>query len=220
MDPKTKTILVAALAGLVVSVSVGYMLGAGLIGPKIEENRPAEVYGTVSVTTWNKPAPVFTVNSTVGEVTIPFKGKVTVMTPQYVRCPDICHLESQMMVYVMNKSIQEGWADKVVWVTVEVDPWDGTPEMAMDYQRRVAKDLLDKVTWIWLFDSVEKMQEIYDAYNIYVKKNENGLVDHFGGFLIIDRDGTLRYIVHPDWNKVYDTAVVLHEKVLEVVREG
>ncbi|MCE4602572.1 MAG: SCO family protein [Desulfurococcales archaeon] len=220
MNAKTKTILVAALAGLAVSISVGYLLGAGMIGPRLESNRPADVYGTVSVSNWNKPAPVYTINSTAGPVTIPVEGKVNVLLPQYVRCPDICHLESQMMIYVMNRSIQEGWADEVVWVTVEVDPWDGTPEMAVEYQKRVAKDLLDKVNWIWLFDSVEKMQEFYDAYGIYVEKAESGLVNHFGGFLIIDKNGVIRYIVHPDWNKVYDTAQVLYDKVVELVREG
>ena len=223
MNARQKTILVAAVLGLVVSISVGYIIGTGLVGPRIEENRPAEVYGSVSVTRWDKPAPVFTVNSTKGVITFPVKGKVNVITPQYVRCPDICHLESQMMVYAMEKLKEEGLLDQVVFITIDVDPWNGTLDMARDYQRRVAKDLLDDVEWIWVLDSVEKMQEIYKAYDIYVERVKHGtvyLVNHFGGFFIIDKDGTLRYIVHPDWNKIYDTAVVLHDKIVEVIKEG
>ncbi len=220
VSSKTKTLILAAMAGLIVSLGVGYALGTGIIGPKIEESRPAEVYGTVSVTRWNKPAPVFTAMSTEGEFTFPVKGKVNVITPQYVRCPDICQFESQMMVYVMEKLVAEGRATDVVFITIGVDPWDEDLNMARIYQEKVAGDLLDKVEWVWVLDSVGKMQEIYDAYDIYVEKTDTGLVNHFGGFFIVDRQGTIKYIVHPDWDRIYDSAKVLHEKILEVLEEG
>lgn len=54
------------------------------------------------------------VNDTIGLVEIPVKGKVNVVVPQYVRCPNICHLETIIMIYVMKELEREGYGDKVL----------------------------------------------------------------------------------------------------------
>ncbi len=221
MPVPAKAIIAALVVGLALSIGVAFTVGQLLVKPRIEQSMPYENINGIGVSIWNKPLQRFKVNSTAGAIEIPIEGKVNVITPQYVRCPDICHLESQMMVYAMEKAVEDGFTDDIVFITIDVDPWTGTYPMAIDYQKRVAGDLLDEVTWIWVLDSVEKMQEIYNAYDIFVEfDNETKLVNHFGGFLITDREGNLVYIVHPDWNRVYDTAVVLWDKIVDVLEKG
>ncbi|MCE4599372.1 MAG: SCO family protein [Desulfurococcales archaeon] len=221
MPIPVKAVVLALVVGLAISIGVAFTVGQLIVKPKVEQSMPYENINGIGVSIWNKPLQSFTVNSTAGMIEIPVKGKVNVITPQYVRCPDICHLESQMMIYAMEQAVKEGVSNDIVFITLDVDPWTGTYSMALDYQSRVAGDMLDDVEWIWVLDSVDKMQEIYKAYDIYVEfDNKTKLVNHFGGFLITDRNGKLVYIIHPDWNRVYDTAVVLWDKIYEVLKGG
>ncbi len=219
--PRLKQIVVIAIVGLVVSIGVGFSISKLYLENRLNEARSYEIEGNVAVAKMVKPLERFTVKTTNNTtITIPIEGKVNIITPQYVRCPDICHMETQMMLYVMNKSIEEGFNDKIVFVTLSVDPWNETPRMANTYMKGVAGNYLDHVEWIWVLDSVDTMQRIYNAYGIYVEKDFNTtLVTHWGGFIITDTKGNQIYVVNPDWNNIPASAKVLYEKVKEVVEQ-
>ena len=151
-----------------------------------------------SIIEFQKPAPRISIGSTEGTITVPIQGKVNVMTPQYTHCPDICPLETIMLLYVMNKSIEYGYNDDIVFITINVDPWRDNEEIAKKYMEQTAGPYLDKIKWIWMVDTVENMKKVWEAYKVAVEKDfETGLVAHTGGFYIIDKNGTWLYFVAP-----------------------
>ncbi len=179
-----------------------------------------------SVLSYNPPLAVgsFVVNSTEGPIEFPVKGKLNVVTPQYLGCPDICPLESLMMVYTMAKLVEDGLQDRVVFITIDTDPWRDTPEAARTYIESYAGELLQKgVKWVWLVDSPEAMQRLWDNMTIYVEKNfETGLVTHTGGFYIISPDGRLLYFLSPSqlgWQEPEKFAPLLYDVIMRALEE-
>lgn len=171
----------------------------------------------------NQEAPLVTIGSTEGEITIPIPGKINIMTPQYTHCPDICPLETIMMLYVMNKSIEYGINDRLVFITINVDPWRDDEKAAKQYIEMTARQYLDHIKWIWLVDTPENMKKVWDAYKVAVEKDfETGLVAHTGGFYIIDEDGTWKYFVAPSaegWSNPREFAKGLWV-IVKAVAEG
>lgn len=135
-------------------------------------------------------------NSTYGNISLPIKGRVSIMTFQYIRCPDICHWETYVFVYLMNRTASYGLGNDIAFVTIDVDPWRSTYEDAISYQRSKAGKLLDSVSWIWVLDSVDKMTEIWRDFRIFVARGDDEIT-HSAGFYIFDRDGRLVYIIQP-----------------------
>ncbi len=216
-------LLLVALISFIVSTSVALIMIEFVIKPKTEKERPIETYKYAGVLRENKVVNEFSVVTNYGNITLPIKGKVNILTPQYLRCPDICHLESIMMYYVMTRAVEEGFYKDIVFITIDVDPWRDTLENATKYQKRIMKDLYGKITWIWILDDVDKMFDVYDRFKIYVKRDkETGLIIHFGGFIVIDKNGVWRYTIVPTgdgWNRPYDVAKILYEKVKKLVSE-
>ncbi len=137
------------------------------------------------------------VTSTVGNITIPVPGKINVMAPQYVRCPDVCHWESYVLVYLMNRTISYGLSEDIVFVTISVDPWKETYEDATSYQKSRARDLLNKASWIWVLGDVDSMIKVWENFRVFVARSPDGLVVHSTDFYIFDKNGKILYIVRP-----------------------
>lgn len=143
--------------------------------------------------------------STDGTIEIPIKGKINVMTFQYTRCPDICHLESGVLVRLMNRVIARGLEDKIVFVTIGVDPWNDTIDSVRSYMRNVAGEDLNRVRWVWVLDNVENMKRIWWELKIVaIKDNKTGLVTHTAGFYIFDESGKWVYVVQANVNSFRD----------------
>lgn len=167
--------------------------------------------------------------TTAGVMRIPVEGRINVFVPQYINCPDICHIESMIMVYVMNKSLEEGWADRVVWVTVEVDPWGTSEEGIREYMEGIAGPLLRQgVTWVWVLDTGEGLEKLWGQLGIMAQKDpETGLVGHTAGFYIADGDGFLLYYIKPKttavgnaWENPRDVAEGLYRVLRHMVLGG
>ncbi|WP_062661900.1 SCO family protein [Aeropyrum camini] len=128
-----------------------------------------------------------TIPSTQGTVSVPIEGKVNIIVPQYVRCPDVCHYETLIMKSLMIKLSQENSIDNVVFVTVEVDPWRGTLEEAEAYIREATASLGFNPPWIWVGGDREALETIYKQLGISVQlDSSSGLVVHTAGFYIVD----------------------------------
>lgn len=148
------------------------------------------------------------VRSAAGDISLPITGRVSVMTFQYVRCPDFCHWETYVVVYLMNKTLSSGLAGDVVFVTIDVDPWRTTYEDVTSYQNSRAGKLLKNVTWIWVLDDVDKMAKVWENFRIFVARDPNtGLITHSVGFYIFNKEGRLIYIIQPTkegWSRLED----------------
>jgi len=161
-------------------------------------------------------------NSTHGNISLPIKVRVSIMTFQYIRCPDICHWESYVFAYLMNKTASYKLENDIVFLTIDVDPWRSTFEDVISYQRSRAGKLLDSVSWIWVLDSVDKMVEIWRDFRIFVARSDY-LITHSAGFYIFDRDGRLVYIIQPTqdgWRNLDKLAQEMWKIIYNTVKGG
>ena len=160
-----------------------------------------------------------------GEFTVPIEGTVNVFLPQYVRCPDICHYETNIIRYVMVKLDKEGLLDKVVFVTIDVDPWKGTEDEALQYMRENVEPLGIQPRWIWVGSDtdIEKLKNLWIQLGITVQRDpETGLIQHTGGFYIVSEKGFYLYYVGPtpDGWKAQDKVAEALYMVLKAVIQG
>ncbi len=166
--------------------------------PRAEGVAVKKLSSTSTVYEIKRPMFPLVVETTAGKVKVPVEGKINVFVPQYVNCPDICHIETLIMLYVMEKTLEAGISDRIVWVTVEVDPWSSKPEVVEEYMKDMAADLYGKVDWIWIVEKGDKLEKLWKQLNIVVQKDEKtGLIGHTAGFYIIDAKGTLLYYIKP-----------------------
>jgi cytochrome oxidase Cu insertion factor (SCO1/SenC/PrrC family) len=136
-----------------------------------------------------------------GKIVIPVKGKINIMTFQYLRCPDICHWESFVISYIVNKSIADGINDRIVIITIGVDPWRDTFEDVREYKEKWIGEYRDKVEWYWILDTPENMAKVWNTFKIVsVYNKDTGLVTHTAGFWIFDEEGRIQYQVVPTPN--------------------
>ena len=220
MGVALRTILVASSIGALVAVATAVILLKFVVEPKAGPQ--VSQYGVVLEN--NVALERFTVNSTAGPITIPVPGKINVMTPQFVMCPDVCHWETNVLIYLMDRLVKEGLQDRVVFVTIGVNPWTENLEMARNYIESRAGDYLDKgINWVWVLDDLETMSRLWESYKIYVERVEEEnytTVIHFAGFLIVDENGVLRYTVVPSskgWQRLDEVAEMVWSALRDVL---
>jgi cytochrome oxidase Cu insertion factor (SCO1/SenC/PrrC family) len=207
-------IAVAAIATLAISGFLQQAFSSGQQGQSVAgEGGVFEIKSGSTVLAYvirnpNYSISTIDVRSTAGDISLPIAGRVSVMTFQYVRCPDICHWETYVLVYLMNKTLSSGLAGNVIFVTIDVDPWRTTYEDVTRYQSSRAGKLLKNVTWIWVLDDVDKMAKVWENFRIFVARDPNtGLITHSAGFYIFNKEGRLIYIIQPTkegWNSLED----------------
>lgn len=218
---------VVAILALAVSIGFGFIVGEKILGEAKENSAVARQNTYVTVITYDKPLPGFTVNTTFGEVTIPVEGKINIVTPQYVYCPDVCHWETSILYYTVQKLYEEGLLDEVVIVTIGVNPYYETLIDGKEYQLAKMGDFIEKgLKWYWVLEQLEKQRQIWEAFGIgvvpycktvdgefypelsdeeFIKLIDEGRCDpimgggvnHTAGFFIVDKEGMLRYFVAP-----------------------
>jgi protein SCO1/2 len=248
---KARYILVV-IAAFVLGLGVSILVGLWVSGLIFRQAEVPEANLYAGVFEFNFKVKPITAMSSAGEITVPIPGKVNVVLPQYVHCPDICHWETSILKYVLERLVAEGIQDEVVFVTLGVNPYYETVEDGERYLEEMVGDFLAKgVTWIWVQDDLETMKELWMEYRFLVKPycvKEDGTVEdlpvdltpedverlleecrflginHTGGFVIVDREGTYRYFIAPTdegWTRGQrQVAETIYRKLLEVIREG
>ena len=211
--------LVAFIAGSVVFVLalafiVAFLVGSVLV-PWMAGDRVSSQNPYASVAPLDLPVKSFNVSSTAGPLVLPVPGRVNVITPQYVGCPDVCHWETAILVALFQYVVEGGLEGRVAFVTIGVDPWSENLDIARGYQMVKAGQWLDKgILWAWVYDDVPLMERLWDEYRIYVERdNKTGLVNHFAGFIVVV-DGRIKYIVVPTaegWAKPAEVARILYD---------
>ncbi|MCE4599040.1 MAG: SCO family protein [Desulfurococcales archaeon] len=193
-------IFVAAVMASVITASFLiniYLFYSGYY-PRAEGPAVEKLSSTSTVYEIKRPLFPLIVNTTEGVVRVPVEGRINVFVPQYVNCPDICHIETLIMLYVMEKTVEAGISDRIVWVTVEVDPWRSEPGIVARYMRDMAGDLYGKVDWIWILEKGDKLEKIWKQLGIVAQRDDKtGLIGHTAGFYIADENGTLLYYIKP-----------------------
>ncbi len=201
---------IVLVAGLILGASLSLNLYLYFEGFYIKADNPSTAkLKTVDLYYVNKSMFPMIVDTTIGETRIPVPGKINIFTPQYINCPDICHMESLILVYIMNKSVAEGFSSKLAFITVEVDPVGTNKTAIINYMKGIAGDLYDRIDWIWVTGDKEKLEKLWGQLGIKAQRDDDtGLVGHTAGFFIVDGDtGMIIYYVKPrTWDKPLDTA--------------
>ncbi|BAN90548.1 SCO family protein [Aeropyrum camini] len=252
VDRRTAFIAVGVvLVAFAISVGVALIVASTVITKLVGNTSIASYNSYVAAIEYNKPLEPVEALSNEGEIRIPVEGVVNIVVPQYVNCPDVCHWESAIMLYLMGELVDRGLQDKVVFVTIGVNPYYETIADGERYMESVAGDYLEKgVRWIWVLDSVEKQEKLWDMFGIavslYCVKKDGSIVNqltyedylslknsgecrfigvnHTAGFIIVDSQGVFRYFISPTdegWQRGQkQVAEAILQYILNLVEES
>ncbi len=191
---------VVVIFALVASVGLGLLVGQKILGEAKKESSVPVGNTYVTIIQYNKPLSEFTVQSTFGEVTIPVKGKVNIVTPQYVNCPDVCHWETGIILYAVEVLKEKGYLDDIVIITVGTNPFYETLDQGREYQLSKMGDYIEQgLKWYWVLEPYEKQKQIWDAFGIGVVpycilENEGGGEEADDGYVELSPEEFLQWI--------------------------
>jgi protein SCO1 len=136
------------------------------------------------------PAPGFTLTSQDGaQVALAdFRGRVVAVTFIYTLCTDTCPVLTPMMSFVQDR-LGRDFGEKIVFVSITVDPERDTPEVLKEYAQAFGADLGG---WAFLTGSPATIREVTRGYGVFASKTANGDVDHSFLTSIVDPHGILR----------------------------
>jgi protein SCO1/2 len=132
------------------------------------------------------PAPKFNLINYTGEniANKDFDGKVVLLSFAYTSCPDTCPVLFGRFLGIQDE-LSEEIGEDVELVFISVDPEIDTPE------RLAAHVGAMKGRWYYLTEEVSIVEEVWEAFNIYVEK-EGPIVSHTNLTLLIDQKGLAR----------------------------
>ena len=156
------------------------------------------------------PAPVVTFVTIEGERLglDALRGKVVLVSFIYTTCNGVCPLTTQALVGAQKK-LQEAklWGKSVEFVSITLDPKRDTPRVLRDY---AASFKTDPAAWHFLTGSTEKVNEVITAWDMWVKSDSGGVLDHPSRAFLIDARGRQR--------EIYNLELLEAENVVEDVR--
>ena len=136
------------------------------------------------------PAPDFALTSQDG---VPvalsdFRGKVVAVTFIFTRCTDTCPVLTPMMSFVQDR-LGRDFGQKIVFISVTVDPEHDTPEVLKEYAGAFGAD---PAGWFFLTGAPDGIRDLTRRYGVFASKDADGGVEHSFLTSIIDPQGTLR----------------------------
>jgi protein SCO1 len=136
------------------------------------------------------PAPAFSLTSQnrMPVALADLRGKTVAVTFIYTSCTDTCPVLTALMVHVQDK-LGRDFGEKIVFVSITVDPERDTPEVLKEYADTFGADLKG---WAFLTGAPATIRAVIHRYGVFAAKNPNGEVDHTFLTSIIDRNGMLR----------------------------
>jgi protein SCO1/2 len=136
------------------------------------------------------------------------KGKVVLVSFVYTTCNGVCPLTTQAQSHV-QKTLQEAklWGKSVEFVSITLDPKRDTPAVLRSYSHRWGAD---PAAWHFLTGSPQEVNEVIAAWDMWVKSDSTGVVDHPSRIFLLDRRGCQR--------EIYNLEFLKPETVLDDVR--
>ena len=192
-----KLVRITPKAGIVLTILI--LIAAGsLYWPKQDAPNALEVY-------LEETAPPLPDNIFVGDEIIPpvpapdfelinytgerislqdFSGKVVLLGFAYTSCPDTCPIMFGRYLGIQNE-MSDDIGEDIELAFISVDPEVDTPERLSAHVRAM------KGSWYYLTEELPVMEEVWDAFNLYVEK-EGPIVSHTNLTLLIDQQGLVR----------------------------
>ncbi|HAA74237.1 TPA: SCO family protein [Candidatus Latescibacteria bacterium] len=144
--------------------------------------------------------------------TATLRGKLIFLFFGYTTCPDACPMTLSKIARV--DALLGEMGERVQTLYVSIDPERDTVEKVREYLSYYDLPV------VGLTGTVEEINDVADDFGVYYSKSEEEtalgyLVDHTTLVYMIDPNGTLRYLSHPD-----DSPEVLAALVRKVLAEG
>ncbi len=142
------------------------------------------------------------------------KGKVVLVSFVYTTCNGACPLTTQALVGVQKK-LQSAklWGTSVEFVSITLDPKRDAPRVLRDYAALFGAD---PAAWHFLTGSPAKVSEVIAAWDMWVKSDATGVLDHPSRIFLIDPRGRQREIYNLEFLKsdvvVGDVRALIDEK--------
>jgi protein SCO1 len=136
------------------------------------------------------PAPEFSLISQDGAPVrlSQFRGKVVAVTFIYTLCADTCPVLTPMMSFVQDR-LGPDFGEKIIFISVTVDPERDTPQVLEDYARAFGAQAGG---WFFLTGPSGAIREVTRRYGVFAAKAADGNVDHTNLTSIVDPRGILR----------------------------
>ncbi|MFQ5433110.1 MAG: SCO family protein [Nitrospinota bacterium] len=116
-----------------------------------------------------------------------FKGKTILLSFMYIDCPDMCLLTGQSLkrfVDTMNPELKE----KVVLVSVSMDPENDTPEKLRNYGSEYSDDFSK---WYFTTTDSDTLAKMISDLGFTFEKKVEGEIEHLSRITLIRPDGVV-----------------------------
>ncbi len=136
------------------------------------------------------------------------RGKVTVVSPIYTHCPDICPVTTAKMKQIQDRIQSAGLKDKVQLVTFTVDPERDSPDVLKRFSGLYH---MDPSNWVFLTGTSDQIDILIKGLSLYVERvyyidgtpvpeaslpnpeaDTPYLVNHTDRLFLVDRQGNVR----------------------------
>jgi protein SCO1/2 len=136
------------------------------------------------------PAPEFSLISQDGApvALADFRGKVVAVTFIYTLCTDTCPVLTPMMSFVQDR-LGTDFAEKIVFISITVDPDRDTPEALNEYAKAFGAN---PAGWFFVTGPTDVIRDVTRRYGVFASKAVEGKVDHTFLTSIVDSHGILR----------------------------
>ena len=137
------------------------------------------------------------------------KGKVVLVSFVYTTCNGTCPLTTGALSRI-QKDLQSAklWKTSVEFVSISLDPTRDTPEVLSRYARLFATD---PAAWHFLTGAPKEVSAVIKAWDMWVKSDPAGVLDHPSRIFLIDARGRQR--------EIYNLEFLTSESVVEDVHE-
>src|SRR5215510_9080361 len=114
------------------------------------------------------PAPDFALTSQDGAPVklTDFRGKVVAVTFIFTRCTDTCPVLTPMMSFVQDR-LGADFGQKIVFISVTVDPEHDTPEVLKEYAQAFGAN---PAGWFFVTGAPEPIHDLTRRYGVFASK--------------------------------------------------
>ncbi len=141
------------------------------------------------------------------------QGKIVLISFVFTTCNGTCPATTATLFQTQEALKKVGlWGEKVVFVSITLDPERDSPEVLTRYARSYGADLNH---WKFLAGTNDQVQRVLKAWDMWAKLGPNGVLDHPSRIFLIDRSGHQREIYNLEFLKpnavVQDVRTLLGE---------
>ncbi len=120
------------------------------------------------------------------------RGKVVVVSFIYTTCNGVCPATTHNLYRVQERLKEAGlWGDRVQFVAITLDPERDRPDVLKRYAEIYDADL---DAWHFLTGSTEEIDRVLDSWDMWAKRNDEGVLDHPSRIFLLDPRGHRREI--------------------------